>query len=157
MKSQENVCCTFPLSCTLPWTDCNLGLRLKNTSKGVLWRISANDVRKHPTWRESLGIYFFSSSFFSVEVSPFAITSLAEIEFGLWNCLPKGTRIIQNLHCQIIMIILWALNLSHRMVKNHSAPESFLSRRAYVKEKRVWIKGQQRKEDKSLLWTIFYL
>lgn len=157
MKSQENVCCAFPLSCNLPRTDCNLGLRLKNTSKGVLWRISANDVRKHPTWRESLGIYFFSSTFFSVEVSPFAIASLAEIEFGLWNCLPKGTRIIQNFYCQIFIIILWALNLSHRMVKNHSAPESFLSRRAYVKEKRVWIKGQQRKKDKSLLWTIFYL
>lgn len=61
----------------------------------------------------------------------------------------KGTRIIQNLYCQIITIILWAWNLLHRMMKNHSAPESFLSRRAFLKEKRGWIKGQQRKEDES--------
>ena len=65
-KSQGSICCTFPLSFTLPWADCNLRLRLKNTGKGALRRISANEVRKHPTWTSAdvfllLFIFFYGN------------------------------------------------------------------------------------------------
>lgn len=50
-------------------------------------------------------IYFFSSSSFSVQVSPLATASLVKIEFGHGNSLSKGTGIIEHSYPHIITIM----------------------------------------------------
>lgn len=138
------------VACSLGHLPC-LGLAaIWPSDKTRHWRSTEEDLSC--CWEETSQLTrtlrdVFSFLFlFPVDRTPSAIARLAKREFGPRNCLSKGSRIIQDLYRQIARIILWVWNLPHKMVKNHSASESFLPREVYEWKKKVGLKDSREKE-----------